>query len=429
MGGEAAGIGALTAGEPDSPLATGVLSFRGVAAESPSPTWLAAHPRQEVVYAAQEGAGRVAVFRRTGEESLEPLGEGVEAGEAVCHLAVAPDGSRLIASCWGDGRVVEIPLRSDGTLASARVAPSARDPYDGVDHAQEGAAVFAASGSAPASSLTQGERTALALRTEPAGGESRAGLVLPGAAAPDVAEILAASQRMDETIEQTLARRLAEARDTGEDAPVPDEADETATGDEAARPSRAHGSCFLPGQRIATTDLGFDLVRIWRIGPSGLVPDHEVVLPYGTGPRHLFLHPSGHLQVITEFSCEIFTLVEVEGLWRLHAATPTGALTGDTGAELTASRDMRFLYAGLRGSDTISVLRVDDNGSTLRPVALAESGVVTPWYHRVVRDALLIAGQGSNEIVSLRLDERTGVPSRPAHRVEHPTPHHLLPVR
>ena len=58
---------------------------------------------------------------------------------------------------------------------------------------------------------------------------------------------------------------------------------------------------------IEANALGFDLVRTWRPTASGLAPDHDVVLPRGTGPRHLVLHPSGHLHVVTEYSGEVFS--------------------------------------------------------------------------------------------------------------------------
>ena len=118
--------------------------------------------------------------------------------------------------------------------------------------------------------------------------------------------------------------------------------------------------------------------------------------------------------------------------WKITTTTSkvaaTGALPGDTGAELAASHDREVLYAGLRGSDTIQALRVAGSGEELRPVALAESGVTTPRHHVIVRDTLLVAGQGSDEIVSLAIDERTGAPGRVRHRLEHPTPQHVLPV-
>ena len=175
--------------------------------------------------------------------------------------------------------------------------------------------------------------------------------------------------------------------------------------------------------------MGLDLVRFWRTAGSGLRPLQQVVLPLGSGPRHMVWHPSGHLYVVAE--------LVVRGLrarprrhrrWRIVGGTPLGAgtLAGDTAAELAASRDGEFLYAGVRGSNTIATLRVRGAGESLAPVALVESGVDWPRHHVVVRDTLLVAGQRSDEVVSLTLDLRTGVPGRVRHRVEVPSPTCLL---
>ena len=64
----------------------------------------------------------------------------------------------------------------------------------------------------------------------------------------------------------------------------------------------------------------------------------------------------------------------------------------------------------------------------LAPVALVDAGVDWPRHHVVVRDTLLVAGQRSDEVVSLTLDLRTGVPGRARHRVEVPSPTCLLPA-
>ena len=86
---------------------------------------------------------------------------------------------------------------------------------------------------------------------------------------------------------------------------------------------------------------------------------------------------------------------DADGTWRLVGGTPLGAgtLPGDTAAELAASRDGEFLYAGVRGSNTIATLRVRGAGESLAPVALVEAGVDWPRHHVVVRDTLLVAGQ------------------------------------
>lgn len=197
---------------------------------------------------------------------------------------------------------------------------------------------------------------------------------------------------------------------------------------EEPRPSRAHQTRFLGGGGFATTDMGLDLVRIW----DRATPVQQVVLPRGSGPRHMRRHPSGHLFVVTELSNELFALApDAAGAWRIVAGTPLspGTVAGqDFAAEITLSRDGRFVQAGIRGSDTIAALEVRGTGAEVRPVALVESGVVWPRHHVVVRDTVLVAGQLSDEVVSLTLDERTGVPGRARHRVATASPTCLLPL-
>ena len=103
-----------------------------------SASWLAAHPTHDIVYAALESEGAVQAYRRTGETRLTPLGGPVPAGEAVCHVAVAPDASFLLASCWGDGRVVRIDLDATGRLSSTPfVAAPAGDPHGSTSRGDE----------------------------------------------------------------------------------------------------------------------------------------------------------------------------------------------------------------------------------------------------------------------------------------------------
>ena len=64
----------------------------------------------------------------------------------------------------------------------------------------------------------------------------------------------------------------------------------------------------------------------------------------------------------------------------------------------------------MRGSNTIATVRVKGAGDALAPVALVDAGVDWPRHHVVVRDTLLVAGQRSDEVASLTLDLRTGVP-------------------
>ncbi|SFR88792.1 6-phosphogluconolactonase, cycloisomerase 2 family [Microbacterium sp. cf046] len=402
MEGAASGIGTLVAGSADDGSAAGALSFTGTAAGADSPSWIAQHPSLEVVYAALESAQTVAAFVRTGEGTLAPLGRPVEAGVAVCHVAVAPDGGSLIACCWGDGRVVRIPLGGAGQLHEPSLGAAAADPFAGpVDPFAD--AVFEVSAGQDAA--VESELAAAARSLRSAVGDEFAAYVpgydLDGTEEPTGGVLLGGTGSVDDVV-------------------LPD------------RVSRAHAALFLPDGRIATTDLGFDLVRIWRPAADGLRLDHDVVLPRGTGPRHMVLHPSGHLHVVTEYTCEVFTLgAGADGRWRLLGGIAASALRADddSAAELARSRDGEFLYAGLRGSNTIATLRVRGAGERVEQVGLADAGVDWPRHHVIVRDTVLVAGQRSDDVVSLTLDARTGVPGRVRHRTEAPTPTCILPVR
>ncbi|GAA5034537.1 lactonase family protein [Microbacterium fluvii] len=385
MDGSASGIGMLLAGAADAVLAGGSLGFAGDAvATGGSPSWVARHPSLDVLYAALEGTGAVQAFRRTGETSWAAFGAPVEAGELVCHVAVAPDGGSLMAACWGDGRVVRMKLDGAGRLSSPWIAPAAIDPHTGE------------SGSTTVDAAVGIDLAAAARALREAAGDEYAHLV------PDY----------------------------GRDEPVADDTDAAAP--VADRVSRSHHSVFLPGGLIATTDMGLDLVRFWRAGADGLRLAQAIALPQGTGPRHMVWHPSGHLYVVTELSCEVFVLAQAaDGTWSVVAGTPLSPATTaglDLAAELAPSRDGEFVYAGVRGSNTLATLRVRGTGADLQPIALVESGVDWPRHHVVVRDTLLVAGQRSDEVASLTLDLRTGVPGGIRHRTAAPSPTCLLPL-
>jgi 6-phosphogluconolactonase len=393
MDGSATGFGMLLAGAADDASAGGALAFAGDVAATDSPSWLAAHPgsltvtRGDVVYAALEQRGQVQAFRRTADARFVPFGEPVAAGEAVCHVAVAPDGRFLVASCWGDGRVVRMDVDAAGRPSSPVIAPAAVDPFG------------------------------------------------PDASTPQEAgdiDLAAAARALRAAAGAEFAHLVP---DHDRDEP---EAPATAEDEASVRPSRAHQAVFLPGGLIATTDLGYDAVRFWRDGATGLRQVQQVALPKGSGPRHMVWHPSGHLYVVTELSCELFVLAPSPPstgsgpeVWRLVGGTPLGAgtLPGDSAAELAMSRDGEFLYAGVRGSNTIATLRVRGAGEFVQPVALVDAGVDWPRHHVVVRDSLLVAGQRSDEVASLTLDLRSGVPGRVRHRAPAPSPTCILPAR
>lgn len=195
------------------------------------------------------------------------------------------------------------------------------------------------------------------------------------------------------------------------------------------RPSRAHASVELADGRFAQTDLGFDLVRFWRHGDRGPILDHEVMLPLGTGPRHLVTHPSGMLHVVTEFSTEVFTLAPGDdGHYRLIAgvrATADGIEEGDNPSEISRNAAGDRLYISVRGSNRLSTLAVTGDGSTLAPLADTDVGGQHPRHHLLVDGVIHVANQLSNAVTSLRLDAR-GVPGKVFSQLDTGSPTVLL---
>jgi 6-phosphogluconolactonase (cycloisomerase 2 family) len=198
------------------------------------------------------------------------------------------------------------------------------------------------------------------------------------------------------------------------------------------RQSRAHASLMLSDGRVMTTDLGHDTVRIWNYEPgAGLVADHEVVLPYGSGPRHMVQHPNGNVFIVSEYSVEVFVVRPEAGTYELvfrGPATAGGSQEGDSAAEICLGWQGNFAYAGVRGSNIISVLEVAADGSELIPVKDIDSGGNWPRHHLVRGSWLHVAHERSDNIATFELDPVTGLPGPMLHNLHTPSPTALVPA-
>jgi 6-phosphogluconolactonase (cycloisomerase 2 family) len=112
-GGEGEGI-ALLRRDPQ----TGVLTRLGVAARTPSPSFLTQHPTLPVLYAVNElDAGTVTAFSVADDGTLTLLAVRGTGGKHPCHVAVTPDGRHLLAANYSSGSVSVHPLEPDGAPA------------------------------------------------------------------------------------------------------------------------------------------------------------------------------------------------------------------------------------------------------------------------------------------------------------------------
>ncbi|XAS67708.1 beta-propeller fold lactonase family protein [Micrococcaceae bacterium Sec5.7] len=201
---------------------------------------------------------------------------------------------------------------------------------------------------------------------------------------------------------------------------------------DGGRASRAHASLMLADGRVMTTDLGHDLLRVWNYAPGkGLDLDHEVVLPEGSGPRHLVQHGNGSVFVVSEYSIQVFVVRPAadSGNFQLisHGPATLGeALPSDAAAEIALAPDGRHMYVGVRGSNRIGVLAVDDIGSSLSPLADFPSGGDWPRHHLVRNSWLHVAHERSGDVVTFALDPVSGLPGSPVNRLRTGSPTALV---
>jgi 6-phosphogluconolactonase len=103
---------------------SGALTPKGVAAELPSPSFLAIHPTRKFLYAVNEvdsfggkSTGSVSSFAidsKTG--MLTPLNRQGSGGAGPCYVLVDPTGKNALVANYGGGSVEVLPIGADGRL-------------------------------------------------------------------------------------------------------------------------------------------------------------------------------------------------------------------------------------------------------------------------------------------------------------------------
>ncbi|MER5928645.1 lactonase family protein [Streptomyces sp. NPDC002054] len=181
------------------------------------------------------------------------------------------------------------------------------------------------------------------------------------------------------------------------------------------------------GRWVLSVDLGTDSVRICApVAPdpgAGAPSVHaEVRLPPGNGPRHLAFHASGALVYVLNELRPLLTVCRwdatagfLEPVGEVPVA-PEGA-PGSARAypsAIVASPDGRFLWAAVRGTDTIAVLATA--GNPAEPQLTATVPVGGRWPRDLALDPsgqrLYAANERSGDVTWFAVDPQTGLPHR-----------------
>ena len=311
---------------------TGKLSAPELAAETPSPCFLAVSPDEKFLYAANsvstfhgEKSGAVSAFaidKTSGKLTL--LNQKSSGGAGPCHVSVDASGKVLLAANYGGGSVKSFRLDRDGSIG-------ATDTF--IQH--HGSSVNPNRQSAP----------------------------------------------------------------------------------------HAHFICADPSNHFALAcDLGTDKVMIYMLDAntgeltSGRPPFAAV--PPGSGSRHLAFSRDGKfVHVINEMACTITTFAwdsaggKLDLVQTVSVLPPGVAVQNDyTAAEILVHPAGKFVYATMRGHDSVSVFAADPRSGRLTFLQNISAGGKTPRGLGIDPSGrwLIVGNQKTDNAVEFGIDLATG---------------------
>jgi len=204
-----------------------------------------------------------------------------------------------------------------------------------------------------------------------------------------------------------------------------------------ARQSGPHGHAVTvsPDNRfVLAADLGLDRVFTYRIDPAagGLTAGEPAfsAIPPGSGPRHLAFRPDGKFAyVLNEMLSSVGAFRYDSGRGTLAplqtiSTLPEGFSGENSGAEIAAHPNSRFLYTSNRGHDSIAGFRIDGANGTLTALDRVPTQGKTPRSFAIDPSGrfLIAANQNSGTVVVFRVDQETGALTPTGSVVQVPSP-------
>jgi len=312
----------------------GTLSPLGLAAETPSPSFLALHPNGKVLYAVNEthdgpgNSGMVTAFAiDPASGRLTKINEQPSRGADPCHLAVDATGQYLVVANYTGGNFVVFPLGEDGHLAAASSALTNRgvgpnhERQDG-PHAHD---VVFDSSNRFLIAVDLGLDQLFVYRFDPAPGSFTFGdppsaRVPPGAGPRHF--VFHPDGRHAYSINELNSTVTALEWDPSTGKLTTDASVSTLPAGFTGENSTAEIEVDSRGRFLYGSNRGHDSIAVFRINPvSGAVTLIAQTLTRGKEPRHFALDPTG-----------------------------------------------RWLVAANQNSNTLAVFRVDQTAGTLSPV-------------------------------------------------------------
>jgi 6-phosphogluconolactonase len=173
------------------------------------------------------------------------------------------------------------------------------------------------------------------------------------------------------------------------------------------------------GRYLLACDLGLDKIFIHQLDrrTAKLNRHGELLVPRGSGPRHIAFHPSGRfVYLISQDAGTITAFAWDDDLGVLTDLQTASTVPADFSGEPAASEiqvhpEGQWLYASNRGHNSVVIFRIDAASGLLSLVGFQASLGITPRNFTLTPsgDMLLVANQDSDQIVVFRLDAATGL--------------------
>jgi len=183
----------------------------------------------------------------------------------------------------------------------------------------------------------------------------------------------------------------------------------------------AHFMTTDPSNRFALAcDLGTDKVMIYKFTDGILTPNKTsfATVPSGSGARHLAFSRDGKFAyVINEMACTITVFAWDSENGKLNLVENVSALPPDiaaqtsfTAAEILVSPNGKYVYATIRGHDSVSVFAIDALNGKLTFVQNISAGGKVPRGLGIDPTGrwLITANQKSDNAVEFAIDAATG---------------------
>ncbi|WP_097015074.1 lactonase family protein [Anaerocolumna aminovalerica] len=172
-----------------------------------------------------------------------------------------------------------------------------------------------------------------------------------------------------------------------------------------------HFCGFIDG-KVCAVDLGIDTIKCYDIDSNfnKLVHAQDIEIYKGTGVRHFTVSNRNKdlIFAVCELSSEVVVIKKSGANFKIiqRISTLPEGITESYPAAIKQSLNGKYIFASNRGHDSIAFYELI--GEKLNLVTIIESKGKNPRDFLVLKDHVIIANQGSDNIAVFTFDENTG---------------------